>query len=99
MRNSVLDFQIRSNEAALKKIAAGVRVYLAREYDEHYDGEVIERAVGEWFAREVENLLADGVELLTVPRHGHAFTLRHRLDELDDCGREVTRRVSHCQAA
>ena len=57
MRHSVLDFQIRSNEAALKKIAAGVRVYLASEHDEHYDGEVVERAVGEWFAREVENLL------------------------------------------
>lgn len=99
MRNSVIDFRIRADEAALKKIAAGVRVYLAREHDEHYDGKVIERAVGEWLAREVEILLADGVELLTVPCHGHALRLRQRLDELNECEQETTARISHCQAA
>jgi len=99
MRNSVLDFQIRLNETALKKIAAGVRVYLAREHDEHYDCEVVERAVGEWFAHEVENLLMDGVELLTAPRHGHAFALRQRLDELNNFEQDATEQVSLRQAA
>jgi len=99
MRNSVIDFQLRSNESALKKIAAGVRVYLAREHDEHYDCEVVERAVGEWLTREVENLLADGLELLTVPRHGHVFDLRQRLDELNICGRDATGRVPLRRAA
>lgn len=99
MRNSVPDFQTRSNEAALQKIAEGVRVYLACEYDENYDSEMIKRAVGEWLSREVEYLLADGEELLTTPRHGYALTLRQRLDELNDSGREATAWVSHLQAA
>lgn len=99
MRNSVVDFQTRSNETALKKIAAGVRVHLAHEHDEHYDGEVIERAVGEWFAHEVEKLLADGLELLTAPRHGHAFDLRQRLDELNTFGRDAAGLVSLRRAA
>lgn len=99
MRNSIIDFQTRSKESALKKIATGVRAHLAREHDEHFDGETVERAVGEWFSREVENLLTDGVELLTVPRHGHALRLRHRLGELNVCGQVETDRVPRLRAA
>jgi len=99
MRNFAPNQQARCDEAALKKIAACVRVYLAREHDEHFDGEMIERAVGEWFTREVERLLADGVELLTVPRYGHAHPFRQRLVELDIFGRDATQRVTLRPAA
>lgn len=99
MRDCFSDYQARSNEATLKKIAVGVRVYLSHEHDEHYEGEVIERVVSEWMAREVENLLADGVELLTEARYGHSYRLRQRLDELNNCGRGDTGQASLRQAA
>ena len=67
---------------ALKKVAESVQVYLAIEHDEHHALTMIERAVGEWLVSEVESLLADGTELLTVPRYGHAHRLRERLYEL-----------------
>lgn len=63
-------------------------MYLACEHDEYYDDEMVERAVREWFAREVEILLADGAELLTAPRHGHAHRLRQRIYDLN--GRRLT---------
>ncbi len=66
--------------SALRKIAETVRVYLAAEHDEHYELALVERADGEWFACEIEGLLSDGVELLTVARFGHAFRFRQQLE-------------------
>jgi len=66
--------------SALKKIAESISVYLATEHDEHYELALVERAVGEWFACEVEGLLSDGVELLTAPHHGRAFRFRQQLE-------------------
>lgn len=99
MNDTSINHQFHSNEAALKKIAVCVQMHLMHEHDEYYDGEMIERAVWEWFNREVEILLADGVELLTIPRYEHAFALRQRLDELNVCGRKATEQISLRQAA
>lgn len=65
--------------SALRKIAENVSVYLATEHDEHYELALVERAINVWFAREVEDLLSDGVELLTAPHHGRAFRFRQQL--------------------
>lgn len=99
MNGISINYPFHSNKAALKKIAVCVQMHLIDEHDERYDGEMIERAVVEWFAREVDILLADGVELLTVPRYGHALALRQRLDELNVCNRKTTERISLRQAA
>ena len=52
-----------------------VRDYLAAEHDEFYPLSVVERAVSNWFALEVERLLEDSAEILTTPRYAQTYEL------------------------
>lgn len=63
----------------LRATSHRVRDYLATEHDEHYPLPVVERAVSNWFALEVERLLDDSAELLTTPRYAQAQVLQSQL--------------------
>lgn len=56
-----------------------MRDYLAAEHDEHYSLSVVERAVRDWFALEIERLLEDSAEILTTPRYALAQELQFQL--------------------
>ncbi len=77
----------------LRVTSRRVRDYLASEHDESYPLLVVERAVSEWFALEVERLLEDSAEILTTPRYAQAQDLQSQLArtaqenkrQADDC--------------
>ena len=56
-----------------------VRDYLAVEHDEHYSLPVVERAVSNWFALEVERLLEDSAEILTTSRYAQAHEVQSQI--------------------
>ncbi len=63
----------------LRVTSRRVRDYLATEHDESYPLPVVERAVSNWFALEVERLLEDSAEILTTPRYTQAQDLQSQL--------------------
>ena len=63
----------------LRVTSRRVRDYLAAEHDESYPLSVVERAVSNWFALEVERLLEDSEEILTTPRFRQAQDLQSQL--------------------
>ncbi len=77
----------------LRVASRRVRDYLAAEHDEHYSLPIVERAVREWFALEVERLLEDSAEILTTTRCSQAQDLQSQLAR---ASQENKRQANEC---
>lgn len=66
---------LRCQKEAVSSLAARVRGYLEREYDETYSLSEIERAVKRWLQDEIELLVREAPEVLTAPRYRQSAQL------------------------
>ncbi len=77
----------------LRVTSCHVHDYLVAEHDEHYSLPIVERAVKEWFALEVERLLEDSAKILTTPHYAQAQDLQFQIAR---AAQENKRQANEC---